>query len=123
MTNERYDTDDSTATPSDRGLRADPTSGAERGLSTERRLVTITEKTTEGVPEAKVYCRQCKGGLGSEEELYTHWLVAHPDELYQINHYLREVEARLKTWEREVDEAAGKRLEKQARLGTSRKVL
>ena len=114
---------DSTAPSSDRGLRADPTSGAKRSLFTERRPVTTTEKTTEGVPEAKVYCRQCKGGLGSEEELYTHWLVAHPDELYQINHYLREVEARLKTWEREVDEAEGKMLEKQTRLEQGRQIV
>ena len=137
---------DSTATSSDRGLRANPTSGAEGSLSTERRPVTTTEKTTEGVlstaeslevqiastattpleritkPEAKVYCRQCKDGLGSEEELHTHWLATHPDELYQINQYLREVEARLQTWEIEVDETEGKMIERR-HLAVSRQVL
>ena len=113
---------DSTATSSDRGLRANPTSGAEGSLSTERRPVTTTEKTTEGVPEAKVYCRQCKDGLGSEEELHTHWLATHPDELYQINQYLREVEARLQTWESEVDETEGKMIERR-HLAVSRQVL
>lgn len=125
--------------PPERGSGPEVISGTTGDLPGERSTVTTTEETIEGVSEGlesrseshthkaasepKVFCRLCKAGSDSEEELYTHWLVAHPTELYQLNQWLRETEARLKSWEREVDEREGKQLEKRTKLEVTRKLL